>query len=97
MKQERLFPTPLHMLGLCKENENEYLLRNLAGHLGGWAGPVPKTPCTHSATSPIIEVISCVQDQVMSKQKPYAKNKNLGSFTNSELSKQKVFKKYGHN
>lgn len=54
-------------------------------------------PPAHTLCPPIIEVISCVQDQAMSKQKPYAKNKNLGSFTNSELSKQKVFKKYGHN
>lgn len=85
------------MLGLCRENENE-CSELQSDTWGGWAGPSAETPCTCPATSPIIEAISCVQDWAMSKQKPCSKNKNLGSFTNRELSKQKeVFKKHDHN
>lgn len=60
---------------------------------GGWAGAIPETPCTHPATSPIYREILCAHDWAMSKQKLYSKNKTSGSFTNSELSKQKKFSK----
>lgn len=80
----RLFPAPMHMLGLCKENE--CLLGNLAWHLG--------RTCFRDTPSLTLHIPRYIGDFTcprLGNVKSYTQNKNL-NFNNGPL-QQRIFKK----